>query len=157
MIEMLAGTVPNVFFIDADFLRTGLNRDLGFSMDDRFENIRRAAKMASFIASQGDATVICTFITPIQALRELANSIAKRNEVPFFPFYIDTPLDECIHRDVKGHYHSARTGTMGQFTGISSPFEEPASDEFRITTLNTTPTECALRIFSAIGITIPGR
>jgi len=148
LIELLSGEYHKVFFIDADYLRIGLNRDLGFSMDDRFENIRRAAEMATFIALKGDTTVICAFITPLKALRELAKSIADRNGVPFYPVYIDTPLEECIHRDVKGHYNSARHGTMVQFTGISSPFEEPEPDEIRISTFQVTPEECARIILS---------
>ena len=148
LIEQLSGTDRHVIFIDADFLRTGLNRDLGFSMEDRYENIRRAAEMASFIALKGNTMVICAFITPMKALRDLAASIAQRNGVPFYPIFIDTPLDECVRRDVKGHYKSASKGLMVQFTGISSPFEEPSGDEMRISTLNLTPAECAQMIIS---------
>jgi adenylyl-sulfate kinase len=150
LIEQLSGTDSPIFFIDADFLRTGLNRDLGFSMEDRCENIRRASEMASFIALKGNTTVICAFITPIKTLRDLAASVAERNGVPFFPVFIDTPLDECVHRDVKGHYKSASKGLMVQFTGISSPFEEPSGDEIRISTLNLTPAECARTLISTL-------
>jgi bifunctional enzyme CysN/CysC len=85
----------------------------------------------------------------MKALRELAKSIADRNGVPFYPVYIDTPLEECIHRDVKGHYNSAQRGTMVQFTGISSPFEEPEPEEMRISTFKVTPEECARIILLA--------
>ena len=132
-----------VISIAADFLRTGLNRDLGFSMEDRHENIRRAAEMASFIALKGSTTVICAIIIPAKGLRDLAASIAERNGVPFFPVFIDTPLYECVRRDVKGHYKSASKGLMVQFTGISSTFEEPLENEMRIPMLNTIPAECA--------------
>ena len=119
-------------------------------MEDRYENIRRASEMASFIALKGNTTVICAFITPIKALRDLAASIAERNGVPFSPVFIDTPLDECVRRDVKGHYKSASKGLMVQFTGISSPFEEPSGDEIRISTLNLTPAECAQSVISRL-------
>lgn len=139
-----------VMFIDADFLRSGLNRDLGYSLEDRFENIRRASEMAAFIALKGEITVICAFITPLIGMRELAKSIADRNGVPFFPVYVDTPLEECMVRDVKGHYNSAKKGIMAHFTGVSSPFEEPAEDEIRISTLKNDPAECARMIISRV-------
>ncbi len=147
---LTAGEQP-FYLIDADFLRSGLNSDLGYSMADRFENIRRAAEMAAFIARKGRATVVCAFITPLSEMRELAQVIARRNGIPISMVYIDTPLNECMLRDVKGHYHSARTGRIDHFTGISSPFEEPGPDSIRVSTLDTTPEECALAILSLIG------
>jgi adenylylsulfate kinase-like enzyme len=149
--EILTGEGRNFFLIDADFLRSGLNNDLGYSLTDRFENIRRAAEMAAFIALKGNASVVCAFITPLAEMRELAQVIASRNGIPIHLVYVDTPLSECMLRDVKGHYHSAKTGRMDHFTGISSPFEEPGAGEQRIPTLDTTPEECARRIISIIG------
>jgi adenylyl-sulfate kinase len=136
--------------IDGDELRGGLNNDLGFNSNDRFENIRRAAEMASFLAVKKTLTVICTFVTPFIELRLLAKTIAQRNKVSFFEIYIDAPLEICIQRDVKGQYKFALAGQITEFTGITSPFEVPQDEFIAIDSVNQSPEECAMQIFRMV-------
>ena len=116
--------------LDGDNLRTGINNNLGFSQDDRIENIRRAAEVAKLFAGAGVIT-ICSLITPTQALRELARSIIGNN---YYEVYVDCPLEVCEQRDVKGLYAKARRGEISDFTGISAPFEPPGQPDLRLRT-----------------------
>lgn len=118
--------------LDGDVLRLGINKDLGFSPEGRYENIRRTAELAKQLASCG-VVVICSLITPTNELRTLAESIIGPEH--FILYHISTPLDVCEKRDVKGHYAKARTGEIPNFTGISNPFETPTSALY---SLNTT-------------------
>ena len=117
--------------LDGDVLRQGMNRGLGFSMEDRTENIRRTAELAKQLASCG-VVVICSLITPTNELRRLAENII--GEQHFILYHIATPLDVCEQRDVKGHYAKARTGEIKQFTGVSNPFEMPTNAIYSIDT-----------------------
>ena len=117
--------------LDGDVLRLGINKDLGFSMEDRTENIRRTAELAKQLASCG-VVVICSLITPTNALRNLANDILGEQHIILY--HISTPLEVCEKRDVKGHYARARSGELKQFTGISNPFEEPTTALYSIDT-----------------------
>ncbi len=148
--NLLTQNEQKSILIDGDDLRNGLNRDLGFTIDDRFENIRRAAEMASFIASKENTVVICTFITPLKELRTLAQTIAQQKNIPFTAVYVDTPLELCMLRDVKGHYRSAASGKIHQFTGVSSPFEVPDPNDSCLSTVNQSPTDCARKIIELI-------
>jgi adenylylsulfate kinase len=112
----------SVITIDGDELRETINNDLGFSPEHRFENIRRAAELAKVLANKG-FDVICSFVTPTKELRELIKHINKNMELHLI--YINTSIEECIRRDVKGHYLKARNGNINDFTGIGSPFEAP--------------------------------
>lgn len=116
--------------LDGDNLRTGVNNNLGFSQEDRIENIRRAAEVAELFAGAGVIT-ICSLITPTHALRELARDIIKEN---YFEVYVDCPLEVCEQRDVKGLYAKARRGEINDFTGISAPFEAPQNPDLRLPT-----------------------
>ena len=116
--------------LDGDNLRTGINNNLGFSQDDRTENIRRAAEVAKLFAGAGVIT-ICSLITPTQALRELARSIIGND---YYEVYVDCPLEVCEQRDVKGLYAKARRGEISDFTGISAPFEPPGQPDLRLRT-----------------------
>lgn len=117
--------------LDGDVLRLGLNKDLGFSMEDRTENIRRTAELAKQLASCG-IVVICSLITPTENLRALAENII--GEQHFILYHIATPMLVCEKRDVKGHYAKARTGEMKNFTGVSNPFEEPKNALYSLDT-----------------------
>lgn len=117
--------------LDGDALRLGINNDLGFSMEERTENIRRTAELAKQLASCG-VVVICSLITPTNTLRNLANAIL--GEQHFILYHISTPLNVCEKRDVKGHYAKARSGELKQFTGISNPFEQPITALYSIDT-----------------------
>ena len=116
--------------LDGDNLRTGVNNNLGFSQEDRVENIRRAAEVAKLFAGAGVIT-ICSLITPTQALRDLARSVIGND---YFEVYVDCPLEVCEQRDVKGLYAKARRGEISDFTGVSAPFEPPMQPNLRLRT-----------------------
>lgn len=117
--------------LDGDNVRTGINNNLGFSETDRAENIRRIAEVAKLFAGQGVIT-ICCFVSPTNAVRQQARSII--GPADFIEVFVDTPLEVCEARDVKGLYAKARAGEVKEFTGISAPFEAPASPDVRLET-----------------------
>ena len=112
--------------LDGDNVRTGLNRDLGFSDADRAENIRRVAEVAKLFVQAG-VVVIAAFITPQRALRELARSLIGPDD--FSEIYVSASFEECARRDPKGIYAKAGAGQVRQFTGRDSAFEPPAPGE----------------------------
>ena len=124
--------------LDGDNLRTGINNNLGFSEEDRIENIRRAAETAKLFVQCGIVT-ICSFISPTQKIREMAKSIIGDN---YLEVYINAPLEVCEQRDVKGLYKKARNGDLKNFTGIDSPFEAPTKPDLEIRTDLNTQDEC---------------
>lgn len=109
--------------LDGDNIRSGINANLGFSADDRKENIRRIAEVAKLFVDTGIIT-IAAFISPTEELRQMAADIIGPDD--FKEIYISTPIEECERRDVKGLYAKARRGEVKHFTGISAPFEAPA-------------------------------
>ncbi len=111
-----------VKLLDGDKVRGGLNRNLGFSNADRFENIRRVAEVAKLFCDIGVIT-LAAFITPTRRLRRLAREIV--GEEDFIETYVDCPFETCAQRDVKGLYAKAQEGDITQFTGKDSAFEEP--------------------------------
>ena len=111
-----------VRLLDGDNVRTGINRGLGFSEEDRRENIRRIAEVSKLFVETGVITIAC-FVSPTRDLREMARDIVGADD--FREIYISTPLEECERRDVKGLYARARRGEVKNFTGISAPFEAP--------------------------------
>ncbi len=117
--------------LDGDNVRAGINSNLGFSDADRTENIRRIAEVAKLFVQQG-VIVVCCFVSPTIAIREQAKAIIGADD--FVEVFIDTPLEVCEQRDVKGLYAKARTGEVKDFTGISAPFEAPPSPAIRIAT-----------------------
>lgn len=133
--------------LDGDVLRQGINKGLGFSMEDRTENIRRTAELAKQLCSCG-VVVICSLITPTNALRNLAESII--GEQHFILYHIATPLDICEKRDVKGHYAKARSGEIKEFTGISNPFETPTNAIYSIDTSDLSIEESVDMMFNDI-------
>ena len=108
--------------LDGDNIRTGINANLGFSADDRRENIRRVAEVAKLFVDTGIIT-IAAFVSPTEDLRNLAQHIIGKDD--FKEIFISTPIEECERRDVKGLYARARRGEVKNFTGISAPFEAP--------------------------------
>ena len=117
--------------LDGDNIRTGLNNNLSFSEADRAENIRRIAEVAKLFCQNGLIT-ICSFISPTIAMREQARTIIGPGD--FVEVFVDTPLEICEQRDVKGLYARARRGEIKGFTGIDSPFEAPVNPMIRIDT-----------------------
>lgn len=125
--HLISKGVP-AYVLDGDNVRHGLNKDLGFSLADREENIRRIGEVSKLFA---DAGVVClvSFISPLRKDRDFARSIHQNSELPFIECYIDTPLSVCENRDVKGLYQKARAGVIKGFTGIDSPYEPPLNPE----------------------------
>lgn len=126
-----------VEWLDGDELRRSLGRGLGFSYEDRFENIRRAVYLAGMLNRHGVITVV-SLISPYAGMRSYA-----RQELPgFVEVYADCPLPVCEERDVKGLYAKARRGEIPAFTGISDPYEAPVHPELTLRTAEHTPEEC---------------
>jgi bifunctional enzyme CysN/CysC len=119
--------------LDGDVLRTGLSRNLGFTPDDRSENLRRATELAIHLADAG-VVVIAALISPFRADRAMAAERAKERGVPFAEVFINAPLAECERRDPKQLYKKARSGQIQQFTGIDSPYEAPLSPDIELRT-----------------------
>lgn len=128
--KLIAKNIPT-YIIDGDVLRTGLCKDLGFSLTDRKENIRRAAEVAKILNNAGNF-VISALISPLQQDRDAARIIIGEDR--FMEVHLSTPLEVCEKRDVKGLYKKARAGIIGDFTGISSPYEIPLAPWMSIDT-----------------------
>ena len=133
--------------IDGDNVRCGLNAGLGFSPQDRKENIRRVAEVCRLFTQTGIVT-IATFISPARELRNMARNIIGADD--FMEIYVSTPLEECERRDVKGLYARARRGEIKEFTGVSAPFEAPLSPDVDIDTSRLGVEECVERILEAV-------
>jgi len=131
--------------LDGDEVRQKLTKDLGFSKEDRDENIRRIAYVAKLLTRVG-AVAITSAISPYRALREYA-----RDEIrEFVEVHVDCPLEVCIKRDVKGLYKKALKGELRQFTGISDPYEAPLSPEVVLDTSQETPEESLEKIIGKL-------
>ncbi len=131
------------YILDGDNVRHGLNRDLGFTEADRVENIRRIGEVAKLMVDAG-LIVIVSFISPFRAERDLARGLFAAGE--FVEIFVDTPLEECERRDVKGLYAKARRGELKNFTGIDSAYEAPEKPELHLRTLEAQPEVCVERI-----------
>ena len=133
----------HTYLLDGDNVRHGLNKDLGFTEEDRVENIRRVAEVAKLMVDAG-LIVLTAFISPFRAERQLARDILEPGE--FIEVFVDTPLAVAEARDVKGLYKKARSGQLKNFTGVDSPYEAPEAPELRIDTTAIDPVEAAERI-----------
>ncbi len=120
--------------LDGDNIRSGLNANLGFSEEDRKENIRRIAEVSKLFVNCGVIVLAC-FVSPTEEIRQQAKEIIGED---FVEVFVDTPLEICEQRDVKGLYQKARAGEIKDFTGISSPFEAPQKPNIHIQTANRT-------------------
>ena len=126
-------------------MRHGLNKDLGFTAQDRVENIRRVAEVARLMVDAG-LIVLVSFISPFRSERRMARELFAPGE--FFEVFVDTPLAEAERRDVKGLYRKARRGELKNFTGIDSPYETPENPEIRIDTTALSADEAAGRVIA---------
>jgi adenylyl-sulfate kinase len=157
---LLSRGVP-VVLLDGDLLRSGLNKDLGFSATERAENLRRAGETAKLLSDAGH-TVLAAFITPFESIRKAVRGIFEPNR--YVEVFLDCPLSVCEARDPKGLYSKARNGEIPEFTGISSPFETPMAADFSVATGDQTVEESVssilqflekrfadLRVFSSAG------
>ena len=129
--KYLAERKYNVKVIDGDVLRDGLNKNLGFSIEDRNENIRRSAEVAKLFVESG-FICICSFISPTHAIRAMAKDIMGAENV--VEVFVSTSLAICEQRDVKGLYKKARAGELKDFTGIDSPYEIPLQPDIIVET-----------------------
>lgn len=130
----------HTYLLDGDNIRHGLNRDLGFTDEDRVENIRRVAEVARLMADAG-LIVLVSFISPFRAERKLAREMMVDGE--FIEVFVDTPIEECARRDPKGLYKKAMRGEIRNFTGISSPYEAPEAPEIHLQTVGAAPDDLA--------------
>lgn len=133
--------------LDGDNIRSGINNNLGFSEEDRIENIRRIAEVGKLFVDTGIIT-IAAFISPNNTLREMAANIIGKND--FMEIYVSTPLEECERRDVKGLYAKARRGEIKNFTGISAPFEAPVHPALSIDTSKLSVEESVAELLKLI-------
>ncbi len=117
--------------LDGDNIRSGINKDLKFTEEDRLENIRRISEVAKLLMNSGIIT-LCSFISPTEEIRDMAKNIIGREN--FFEVYVNAPLEVCEKRDVKGLYAKARRGEIKNFTGISSPFNAPVDCDIEANT-----------------------
>ena len=129
--------------LDGDQVRHGINGDLGFTPEDRTENIRRIGELASLFFRQG-SIVLCTFVSPFREDRDRARGLLPQGR--FIEVFVDTPLEECERRDVKGLYARARKGEIAHMTGISSPYEPPEDPEIRLETVGSDPDELVAEV-----------
>ncbi|QIK37917.1 adenylyl-sulfate kinase [Caldichromatium japonicum] len=129
----------HTYVLDGDNVRHGLNRDLGFTEADRVENIRRVAEVAKLMVDAG-LIVLVSFISPFRSERQMARTLFSPGE--FIEIYVDTPLEECERRDVKGLYAKARAGLIKNFTGIDSPYEPPEAPELHLRTAERGVDDC---------------
>ena len=141
--EKLNSMNIHTYLLDGDNIRQGLNKDLGFSKNDRKENIRRIAEVCKLFVDAG-LIVITAFISPFREDRNYARALVEKDE--FIEVFVDTPLEICEKRDPKGLYKKAREGNIKEFTGIDSPYEPPENPEIHIKTIEFTIPESVNKI-----------
>ena len=134
--QRLYGLGYRTYILDGDNVRNGLNKDLGFTDQDRVENIRRVAEVSKLMVDAGLIT-ISSFISPFKAERQFARSLFDDGE--FFEVFVDAPLSICELRDPKGHYKAVRAGKIKNFTGVDSPYEIPVQPDIHLKTDEATP------------------
>ncbi len=135
----------HTYVLDGDNIRTGLNKDLGFSAEDREENIRRIGEVAKLFVDAG-IIVLSAFISPYIKDRETVRNLVEEGE--FIEIYVKCPLEVCEQRDVKGLYKKAREGIIKNFTGIDDPYEEPKNPEIIVETDKETLEESVNKIIN---------
>lgn len=136
------------YILDGDNIRQFLNADLGFSDEDRTENIRRIAHVARLMVDAG-LIVIVAFISPFEKDRQLARSLFAKDD--FLEIYIETPLEVCEQRDTKGLYAKARANELRNFTGIDSPYEAPSNPELILNTTQSLPAALVQKTLNYLG------
>ncbi|KAK4879130.1 hypothetical protein RN001_007276 [Aquatica leii] len=135
--------------LDGDNMRTGLNKNLGFSKEDREENIRRVAEVAKLFADAGHIC-LCSFVSPFAEDRNLVRRIHENSNLPFFEVFVDTPLKICEKRDTKGLYRKARDGLIKGFTGIDQEYEKPENPNLVLKTVDSTIEECVTEVIEML-------
>lgn len=133
----------HTFSLDGDNIRKGLNKNLGFSKEDRRENLRRISEVAKLFVDSG-TVIIASFISPLKSDREVIRSIIGKEN--FVEVFVNTPLEICEARDVKGLYKKARAGEIKDFTGINAPYEKPVNPDIEVKTDEEAAEKSAERI-----------
>ena len=139
----------HAFVLDGDNVRHGLNKDLGFTEEDRVENIRRVAEVARLMTDAG-LIVLVSFISPFAAERAMARRMFRAGE--FIEVFVDVPLAVAEARDAKGLYAKARRGELANFTGIDSPYEVPQAPELHLDASGDAPEALAAQVIRALGL-----
>jgi bifunctional enzyme CysN/CysC len=147
--ERLVAAGRLTYTLDGDNVRHGLNGDLGFSADDRAENVRRIAEVARLFADAG-VVVLVPVISPYRAGRDHAREIHAAAGLPFVEVFVDAPLEVCEARDPKGLYAKARAGEVKGFTGVDDPYEPPLHPELVVESATTEPAAAARTILGAL-------
>lgn len=144
--KMLAEKEILTQVLDGDNIRAGINSNLGFSEQDRLENIRRIAEVSKLLVNCGIVCINC-FVSPTEKIRQQARDILGQDMLEIF---VNTPLEECEKRDVKGLYAKARAGEIKNFTGLDAPFQPPQNPFLELTTTQQSVHQCAENIFQAV-------
>jgi adenylylsulfate kinase len=131
------------YVLDGDNIRHGLNKNLGFSAEDREENIRRIGEVAKLFADCG-VIAMTSFISPYRKDRDNVRALHDADKIPFVEIHVNTPIETCEQRDPKGLYKKARAGQLKGFTGIDDPYEPPAKSELTIDATGTSPQEATV-------------
>lgn len=139
------------YVLDGDNIRHGLNADLGFSDEDRRENVRRVGEVARLLADAGVVALV-PVISPFRDGRDAVRRAHVAADIPFLEVFVDTPIGECERRDPKGLYAKARRGELPGFTGIDSPYEPPMAAELVLTPADGGPEAQARRVLSALEV-----
>ncbi len=147
--RLLVSSGRPAYLLDGDNLRQGLNGDLGFSADDRTENVRRVGEVARLFADAGVVALV-PVISPYVADRDRVREIHAMAGVPFAEIFVDTPTEVCEQRDPKGLYAKARAGEITGFTGIDDPYEAPPAPELRLTPEDGDPTVQAAKVLALL-------
>ena len=135
------------YVLDGDNIRHGLNKNVGFSPEDREENIRRIGEVSKLFADAGVIT-FTSFISPYRKDRDQARKIHEEAGLPFVEIFVSAPLEVCEKRDPKGLYQKAREGKIPEFTGISAPYEEPLKPEIVLDVAKLSPQEAAAEVIN---------
>jgi bifunctional enzyme CysN/CysC len=146
--QLIAAGRP-AYLLDGDNLRFGLNVDLGFSAEDRDENVRRVAHVARLFADAGIIALV-PLVSPYRAARQLARDIHVAADLAFAEIFVDTPLEVCEARDPKGLYKKARAGEITGMTGIDDPYEAPEAPEYRVTPEDGSAAEIAAGLITRL-------
>jgi len=147
--EALIGMGRAAYLLDGDNIRHGLNADLGFSAEDRAENVRRVGEVAILFADAGLVSLV-PVISPYRVDRQMVRQRHEEAGLAIYQVYVNTPLEVCERRDPKGLYAKARAGEITGFTGVDDPYEPPGSPELEIRTVETTVDEAVAAVLSLL-------
>lgn len=147
--KMLLERGRAAYVLDADNLRHGLNSNLGFSADDRVENVRRVGEVSRLMADAGIVALV-SIISPFAVDRKLVRDLHGEAGLRFIEVFVDAPLEVCEQRDPKGLYARARAGEISEMTGIDSPYEAPENPELRLDSASYSPRELADRVVALV-------